>query len=447
MIATDKTETPLALPPSRSSKLSNGMEVVVAERRGLPLVTARLELLGGSATDSISKAGLAEFASQLLRRGTKNRSADEIDEEVERVGGSLGIDVDVDSIAISVSLPSEHLGAALDVLADLAMNPRFPPSEVAAAKSRTLAALANDLDDPSTIADKAATFYALAGHPYANPTGGWTRSVKTFSRADALAFHARAFGPDRAAIYVVGDTGGADVEALVKKRFGKWARAEAPFGELPAVPEPGDAQVILVDKDDATQTQIRIISAGIARNDPSYFACAVAAGILGGGFTSRLMEEIRVNRGLSYGVSSRFHSFRRGGEFSIATFTKTETTAEAIQVTLDVTRKLAEQGPSGEELLRTKTYINGLFPLQLETNEQLARMLADLRLYGIGNDYVSRFRERISNVAVDEVKQAARAHFPIDRYTLVCVGKAKAIKKALAPFGPKVIVKKLAELE
>lgn len=447
LTATEKMESPLALPPTRTSQLANGMSVITAERRGLPLVAVRLELLAGSATDGASKAGLAEFASQLLRRGTKNRTADEIDEAVERVGGSLGIDVDVDSVAISVSLPSEHLAAALDVIADLAMNPKFPPAEVASAKARTLAALANDLDDPSSIADKAATFYALEGHPYGNPGGGWTRTVKTFNRGDALAFHARAFAPDRAALYVVGDTGGVDVDALAKKRFGKWARAETGFGELPPVPEPVGKRVILVDKDDATQTQIRIVSRGIPRNDPSYFACAVSAGVLGGGFTSRLMEEIRVNRGLSYGVSSRFFSFRRGGEFAISTFTKTETTAEAIQVALDVTRGLAEQGPTGEELLRTKTYVNGLFPLQLETNEQLARMLADLRLYGIGDDYVSRFRERVSAVTADQVREAARTHFPLENYTLVCVGKARAIQKALKPFGPKVTVKKLAELE
>ena len=436
----------LSLPATRITQLANGMHLVIAERPGLPLVAVRLELASGTAHDPHSKPGLAEFAAQLLRRGTKTRTADQIDEAIERVGGSLGIDVDSDSTALAASLPSEHLPVALQILADLAQQPKFAASEVAAAKARTLAGLANDLDDPSSVADKAISHFSLGAHPYAHPGSGFSRSVKTFTRADVVEHHARAFGPDCAAMYVVGDLDGADVEALVQKRFGKWTRAAPPFEETPEVTGPSERQVIVVDKSDATQTQIRVASSGIPRNSPQYFDCMLAAGVLGGGFTSRLMEEIRVNRGLSYGVSSRFYSMRRGGEFAISTFTKNETVIEALQVSLETARALAAQGPTAEEMKRTQTYVNGLFPLQLETNEQLARMLADLRLYGIGDDYVSSFRDRVSAVTADKVKAAAQAHFPLEAYTIVCVGPAKHLKRALEPFGDTVKVRKLAEL-
>jgi zinc protease len=439
-------ESKIALPPSRSFMLDNGLTVVVAERRGLPLVAARLELDAGTAHDPAGKLGLAEFTAQLLRRGTTSRTADEIDEAIERIGGSLGIDVDADSTALGVSLPTEHLGTALDVIADLALQPKFPPRELAAARSRTLAGLANDLDDPSVMADKAASFYALDGHPYGNPSSGFARTVKGITRADVVGFHARAFSPDRAALFIVGDTSGAPIEQWVKKRFGKWKQNPHGFEPLPALPTPSKRRLIIVDKDDATQTQLRIVSGGLQRNHPAYFGAMVAAGVLGGGFTSRLMEEIRVNRGLSYGVSARFYSYLRGGEFVISTFTKTETTAEAVQVALEVTRGLAEGGARAEELARTQTYVNGLFPLQLETNEQLARMLADLRLYGIAHDYVETFRSKVSAVTAAQVQAAARAHFPLDSYTLVAVGKAKVIAKALKPFGDTVSIRKLTEL-
>lgn len=439
-------ESKIALPPARTFALDNGLTVVVAERRGLPLVAARLELYAGTAHDGPSKLGLAEFTAQLLRRGTKARTADELDEAIERIGGSLGIDVDADSTALGVSLPTEHLATALDVIADLALHPKFPPRELAAAKDRTLAGLANDLDDPSVMADKAASFFALAGHPYGNPASGFTRTVKSFTRADVVAFHARAFAPERAALFIVGETGGAPIEQWVKKRFGGWKATAPGFDPVPPVAPPQGRKVIVVDKDDATQTQLRVVSGGLPRNDPCYFPCMVAAGVLGGGFTSRLMEEIRVNRGLSYGVSSRFYSYLRGGEFVISTFTKTETTVEAVQVALEVTRGLAEGGARAEELTRTQTYVNGLFPLQLETNEQIARMLADLRLYGISADYVETFRRKVSAVTAAEVQAAAQRHFPLDHYTLVAVGKAKAIAKALKPFGDAVSVRKLSEL-
>jgi zinc protease len=173
----------------------------------------------------------------------------------------------------------------------------------------------------------------------------------------------------------------------------------------------------------------------------------LASSVLGGGFTSRLMEEIRQNRGLSYGVHARFSSFLRGGEFAISTFTKNETVKETLQVTLDVTRKLAEDGPREDELARTKTFLKGLYPLELETHEQIARTLADIRLYGLGDDHVSRLRERIQAVTSEQVRQVARAHFPLEAFTLVCVGPARLLKKELATFGPKVAVKKLVELE
>ena len=447
MIAPVTTEAPLALPPLRRSQLANGLALVVAERRGLPLVSLRLQLAAGSAHEGLSKAGLAEFTAQLLRRGTRTRSASEIDQAIERVGGSLAIEAHPDSISLSASMPSEHLATGLEILADLAQNPRFAPSEVAAARARTLAWLANDLDEPASVADKAIGLYGLAGHPYGQPSTGFSRTVRTFNRADVAAFHARAFAPNSAALFVVGDLGGAGVEALVRKRFGRWARQDAPFPPVPELPAHHARQVIVVDKPDATQTQIRIGTLGIRRGDPATYVCAVAASVLGGGFTSRLMEEIRQNRGLSYGVHARFSSYLRGGEFGISTFTKNETAGETVNVALEVTRKLVEQGLRDEELARTKTFLKGLYPLELETHEQIARILADIHLYGLGDDHVSSLRDRIQAVTAEQFIEQARAHFPLDAFTLVCVGPARKLKKELAPFAPRVAVKKLQELE
>jgi len=439
-------ETPISLPPTQRITLPNGLTLVIAERKGLPLVAARLELAVGSAHEPAAKSGLAELTVQLLRRGTRKFTAEALDAAVEQVGGQLGVGVDVDSTALSVSLPSEHLPVALEVLAELCQRPRFLGKELAMAKRRVLAGLANQLDDPSAVADVAANLYSLPNHPYGRPGSGFSRTVRTLSRADVQGFWARAFAPEAASIFVVGDLGGCDVARLVKRHFGAWARRAPAFPALPAVPPPQGQRVIVVDKPDATQTQLRLVGAGIARKDPASFACLLAASVLGGGFTSRLMEEIRVNRGLSYGVSARFASFRQGGLFEISTFTKNETAALTVDVARQVTAALAQEGPRAQELADTQTYVRGLYPLKLETNEQIARTLADLHLYDLPLDHVSRFRERVGAVTPSEVRAAARAHFPVERFSLVCVGPAKHLKKALAPLGVPVQVKALSAL-
>jgi zinc protease len=428
-------ETPLRLPEAQAATLPNGLEVVVAQRRGLPLAVARLELWAGASLDPAGREGLADFAAQLLRRGTRKRKAEAIDDAIERAGGSLGVDVDHDSMALSLSLPSEHLGVALDVLADLLMNPSFPAAEVQAARRRTLGALATDLDDPSTVADKMVSHALMEKHPYGHPIGGWKRSVSKFDRSEAVRFHRATFRPQLAHLFVVGDVDPASAHQRVERCFGRWAGDSEPVPPLEAPAAAPRKRVLLVDKADASQTQLRIATVGIARGDPRYIDCTVASAVLGGGFTSRLMQEIRVNRGLSYGASSRFYAYRYGGEFVLNTFTKNETVGECVEVLLDVCQAFATKGPTEEELQRTATYLTGLFPLQLETNEQVARMLADLRLYGLGEDYVTRFRERVRGVNVSAAQAAAGSYFPTEAYVLVAVGPAKQLKKQLAPWG------------
>ena len=213
----------------------------------------------------------------------------------------------------------------------------------------------------------------------------------------------------------------------MRRRFGAW---RGPDGARPPVraPAPPDTRVVVVDKPDVTQSQVRIASAGFPRKSPDYVPGIVASALLGGGFTSRLMEAIRVNRGLSYGVRSRFATSASGGVFFVSTFTKVETTAEIVEVALDETARFCDEGPTGEELERTKSYLCGLFPLSLETHDQLAEKLADLALFDLPDDDVTgcsaiasgRWRRRSARLA-------ARRYFPLERRVVVAVGPAKAI--------------------
>lgn len=430
---------PIRLPPIRRERLPGGLTVVVAEREGVPLAAVRVVLRGGASLDPGGRSGLAHLVALTARRGTRRRTGAAVDEAIESIGAELGSGVDEDASYFGLSAPVEAYDRCLDVLADVVTSPSFPPVEVRRLRRREVAALSHDLDEPSLVADRAMLTAAYGRHPYAHPPEGRVRDLSAATRRDIVDFHARRYGPADAIVVVVGALAADEALARVRARLGRW-RAGGPAPEpVPAPPPPARA-VVVVDKPDVTQSQVRIASPGFARASPDYFPGVVASAVLGGGFTSRLMEAIRVNRGLSYGVRSRFAPSRAGGLFIVSTFTKTETTGEIVQVALDEIARFRDRGPTEDELERTKAYLCGLYPLSLETHEQIAEKLTDLEIYGVPLAEVVEFRERVREVGVAACRDVAARYFPGERGVVVAVGPAKAIARPLERFGPVTVV-------
>jgi zinc protease len=429
----------IALPPIHRETLANGLRVVVAERAGVPLAAVRLVVRGGASLDPAGRSGLAHLAALVARRGTRRRTGPEIDLAVESLGAELGPGVDEDAAYLGLSAPSEVLPRCLDLLADVAISPSFPAAEVRRLRRKEIAALAHDLDEPAVVADRAMLEATFGDHPYGHPPEGRVRDLSRTSRADVTRFHARAYRPSAALLVVVGKVDAEQVLALVRRRFGRWRGDDGPVAPVPA-PAPPVTSVVVVDKPDVTQTQVRIASAGFPRRSPDYYPGVVASALLGGGFTSRLVEAIRVNRGLSYGVRSRFVTSGSGGIFFVSTFTKVETTAEIVQVTLDETARFCDEGPRPDELERTRSYLCGLFPLTLETHDQLAEKLADLALHDLPDEEVSGFRQRVRAVSAEDARDVGRRYFPLERRVVIAVGPAKRIARALERFGPVRVV-------
>jgi zinc protease len=426
---------PIALPPIRRERLPGGLSVVVAERRGVPLAAVRLVVRGGSSLDPVGRFGLAHLVALASRRGTRRRSGPRIDEEIESLGAELGSGVDEDASFLGLSAPLESLARCLDVLADVAAEPAFPPGEVGRLRRREVASLVHDLDEPGVVADRAMQQAAWGRHPYGHPPEGRVRHLAAARRADLLAFHRAHHRPGLATVIVVGPSPADEVLGLVRRRFARWRAAPAALAAPPA-PPPMARSVLVVDKPDLTQTQIRIVSPGYARASPDYTAGLVTSAVLGGGFASRLNEALRVNRGLTYGVRSRFEAGGAGGVFFVATHTKNETAAEAVQVALEEMARFREEGPTAEELSRTQGYLRGLFPLSLETHEQLAEKLTDLELYGLGEEEITLFRERVAAVSVEACRTIARRYLPGERGIVVAVGPGRSLASAMERFGP-----------
>jgi zinc protease len=290
------------------------------------------------------------------------------------------------------------------------------------------------------VAERATLMAAYGSHPYGHPSEGRGRDVAATRRGDLTAFHARHWRPSRATLLVVGPVDADQALALAARRFGGWKGT--PGGELeigPAAPSIPPA-VVIVDRPELSQVQIRIASAGYPRGSPDHAAGLVAGAVLGGGFTSRLMEAVRVNRGLSYGVRSHFSSSRAGGLFSFSSFTKVETAGELVQVALDEIARFRDGGPTEEELARTRGYLCGLYQLSLETHEQWAEKLAAVELYGLGPDEVTGFCDRVRAVDSAACLAVARRWLPVDRRVVVAVGPARRLKAQLARFGPVEVV-------
>ncbi len=434
------------LPPTRDSVTAEGLKILVARRGPLPLASARLVIRAGSALDPAGKHGLSDFTARLLRRGVQGMTADQINETVEFVGGSLAISASEDYLALSVSAPSEHLPALLEVMAKLVREPTFPEAEVDSARERMLAQFANDLDDPGLIADRALNRAIWGDHPYGHDVSGSPEHVKTFKREDLVRFHADRMGPKVALLVIVGSVDPEATSAAAAKAFAGWSGGPSEPTLPPRMERAAMAgQIVIVDKPEQTQTQVRLATLAYERGNRDAFPGRVANAVLGGSFTSRLVEQVRVNRGLSYGISSHFDPLQVGGTFGVSTFTKTESTREILDVTLAEVAKMRAKGPTAKELKGAQTYMAGLYPLQFETNEAVSAGIAEIRVYGLEEDWVERYRERIKAVTLKQCVEVARKYFFPDGPTLVLVGNAEKVKKQLKGLG-EVKVLQVSEL-
>jgi zinc protease len=429
------------LPARASFTTADGLDVEVARRGRVPLVAIRLVVQCGSARDPQKRLGLADFTVRLMRRGTKRLDADALNEAVEFVGGTLAVFASEDFVALAVTTPAEHLGDMLDVLGQMVREPAFPARDFDTERERTLAQFANDLDDPGLLADRALQRVLWGSHPYGHDVSGNRACVERLVREDVVAFHRDCFGPRVSRLVLVGAVELKSARPLVERAFAGWRDGPTE----PVVPTSlecaaGAGKVLVVDRPDQTQAQVRLGGLAYRRGEAVTFPAQVMNAALGGGFTSRLVREVRVKRGLSYGVGSSFETMRVGGSFSVSSFTKVKTTRELLEVTLGEVARMRDRGPSPAELKKAQEYLAGLFPLRVETNEAVASAIADLWLYSLGEEWVDCYRARIRAVTRAEATQAAQRFCFPHPPAVVLVGPAEALQRAGEALGAVSVV-------
>ncbi len=424
------------LPPPTRTVLKNGLTLLVLERHEIPLVQIQLMIKAGAAADPAGKEGSASLTARLLKRGTRTRPAQQFAEEAAFVGGTLEATAGRDRTLVAGEFASRDLEVGLDLLADMVQNPTFKEEEFAREQRLAIAESVSRLDDPEQVADEAFDAWLFGTHPYGRAPEGTKRSLQAITRADVAAFYEARYAPNNAVLVIVGDVGAAQTAQRVEKRLGAWKRRAVPEPRLPEAAPVRGRRILLIDKPDATQSQIRFGNVGLRRNDPEYLPLLVGSTVLGGGFTSWLVDEVRVRRGLTYFIRSSLQPYRSSGSVVVSTFSKNATVLETIQVSLDQIKRLREGVLPAEDLDKARSFLSGIFPVRIESPDALARQILDIELYGLEADYINQYQKRVRGVGADAVKRAAQRVMPLDDLAIVVVGPAGSLKDPLAKLGP-----------
>ena len=429
----------LRLPALTRTTLPNGLRLVLAEYHELPLIEFYLLVGAGAAEDPVGEEGLAALTANTLKGGAGRRSATALAEDIESLGGHISVQPGTEATIVTGEFLAADFVAGLDLLRDVIMAPSFPRDEIRRARDQQLAGITAMLEDPSAIAEKCFAAFLYGGHPYGRPVDGRRKTVAKLGRSEVRDFYDRWYRPNNTMLVVVGDVAAADAVRLVQGAFRDWKpRSDAVPVRMGPPVAVRERRVLLVDKVDATQAQIRVGNVSIRRSDPDYLAAQVANTILGGGFTSQLIEELRVKRSLTYGAWSQFAARRVGGDFRMGTFTKSPTTVETLALALAVEGRFREAPPAVKALTKAKAYLTGQFPLRLEPPEALAARLAEIEFHGLPRDDLETYGRRVAATGPDEVARVAAAHMPRpDVVAIVVVGKAAELRAPLeAKLGP-----------
>ena len=436
---------PLTIAAPTEQRLPNGLRVVLAARPGVRLVTAQLVVLSGSEADPPMRAGLAGMAAGLLTKGTRQRSASAQAREAESLGGALESSAGWHQSQVSITVTVPQLDRALALLGDAAVRPSFAPAELARLRTQSLDSLKVAYSQPATLAALEADHRLFGAHPYGHPVEGTPASLRRITRADLAAFHQTRYRPDNAVLVLAGDIDDATALRLAARHFGPWAAARG------AVPAPAaawagaaattsPATVVVIDMPKADQAAL-VFALPLPALRADRATAAVMNAVLGGDFSSRLNQQIRIQRGLSYGVGSRLDARPLGGALRIGVQARSASVAEVVAlVQAELDRLMAAPVPEAE-LAARKSALIGTFGRSLETTAGLADAVRSLVVAGLPVDELQSRAAKLAAVTADEVQQFAAGHLGTASRRVVVAGAVADFSAALSNQAALVVLK------
>lgn len=427
-------ERPVVWPKRTVRTLANGLQVVLAESHAFPKITAQLYFRGGNAAVSLANPGLAEITSSVIRTGTASRTSRQIEEDLRRIGAGLGTHAGADSSAISASGLAEFSNELLELIADLARNATFPQEEFERERRQRYEELKIERTTPGFLANERMRRVLFGAHPYAI-VGPTLEQVEAYRREQLVDFYQRYYVPTDSLLIVVGDFSAAAMMEQVEKTFGGWS-APKPQAQKTAEPRRHSGRcVYLVDRPGTVQTQVVAGNLAITRRDPDWYRAVLANSIFGGAFHSRLVMNIREQKGYTYSPRSSLNALREYGYFTVSAAVRNDVTAATLTEIFYEMDRMRSLAVPAEELESARNYLTGVFSLGVATQDGLLGQLSVIYLDRLPEDYLETYRERIHALSADDVLEAARRHFDSANAQIVLVGDRAQIGEQAALFG------------
>lgn len=433
---------PYHFPRFERRSLLNGMQLVVAPVRKLPIATVIAFVEAGAVCDPAGREGVAELTANLLLEGTLRNDGEELVERFERLGASVETSTNWDGAFVTLTALTEHLGSAVALLGDVLRTPAFPLREVERLKGERLAELLQLRTEPRGLADEmfARVLYDAKSR-YARPEGGTEASVAAVTRDDVRSFYNTRYRPTTVTLIIAGDIGVDEAMQLAHATFGDWQGSAEPSPQTTDAPARRSRALHLVSKPDAPQSEIRIGNVGPPRKYPDYYAAVVMNAVLGGLFSSRINLNLREVHGYTYGAFSQIDWRRQAGPFAVSTAVENDVTAQAAGEVLGEIDRMRASEIRTDELTLATSYLDGVFPIRYETTEAIAGALATMVRYALPDDFYDTYRQHVRQVSTQDVLRVARELLQPSQLQLLVVGDVDSVREPLErlQFGPLTI--------
>lgn len=431
-------------PAFEQMRLKNGLEVLLIKDDSLPYLSLALALKSGNASDPKGKSGLADLVASLLDKGTsvrtkegiKKKNAIQIADGFGKIAANFSVNVEPDYTLATAGTLAAYQDELLENFAEVITQPTFSEDEMVKAIKKQLSQAQQIIDQPAAFsAELLPGLLYGPNHPYGGSLLESRKDLRKVKRKDVNRFYITNYRPSNAYLAVVGKFDDS-VKANVEKAFGDWADRKKEPSVIPSFPKLEGRKVLLVGNPTLNQSQIYIAGAGVERKNPDYLALRVANIVLAGGFGSRLMEEVRVKRGLTYSISSQFEWRLGEGPFLISTFSRNEKVGETLQVSLATFQEFVKKGVTEKEVKDAKAQLSGNFARSLETGEKLAQNLLLLRIYGVSDTYLDNFYRDLDKLSVSQINEAIKKHLSPDNLRILVYGNPKVVESQLKAIAP-----------
>jgi zinc protease len=428
---------PIVIPTPRETVLANGLKIVVVEDHRLPLVNYRLAFRVGTAFDPPQIPGLTDLLAGLLPEGTQARTSRELADEVARMGANLSAGANSDYTIVAASALSQFNKEILDLMAEVVLQPSFPENEVELAKQNTKESLRQQRAQPSFLASEMVSRVMFGDHPYAivAPT---PESIDRSSREEFVRFHRTNFVPNNAVFIAVGNVKYDEIVKKLESLFSTWERGADLVTDFPAPPARDKRTAYLVDRRGSAQSNIVIANSGIVRTSPDYFPMLLMHTVLGANASSRLFMNLREEKGYTYGAYTNLDARRTAGTFRATAEVRTPVTGDSLKEFFYELNRIRTDLVSDKEINDAKSYLTGVFPIRLETQEGLTDQLVQIKMLNLPDDYLQHYRDRVQAVTVAEIQRVANKYVKPDEAAVIVVGDGSAVLDQIKPYVPDI---------